>query len=167
MGEHLASAALSAGVCRCHFHGAELPQMELPTIGMKGGLFNATTGYSIVDAVRTADSLATMISSRPAAAWSADIKALQQQHWRNQRFFRRLNSMLFFAIEPQSRWRILDNFYGKSETVIRGLYAGRMAVSQRVALLASFPPPVPVGKGLQYFFGKRAALTSGFALGCR
>ena len=113
-------------------------------IGVRAGMFHATTGYSLPYAVRTAAAL-------PALAGRADLpeqlRARAAASWRRQRFYRMLDAMLFRAADPDARYRIFERFYRLSPRLIAHFYAGRSSAADRLRLLAG-KPPVPVGRAL-------------------
>lgn len=115
--------------------------------GMRAALFHATTGYSLPDAARVADALASRPSfDGPAVA--AELRALSRASWRRQRFQRLLNRMLFEAAWPERRYVVLSRFYRLNEGLIERFYAGRTTFVDRVRLLVG-RPPVPVGRALR------------------
>ena len=123
-----------------------LPQ-GVAASGMRAGLFHATTGYSLPDAARVADTLA----ERPSLDGPATAGFLRQhsrEAWRRQRFMRLLNRMLFEAAHPEHRHAVLARFYRLPEPLIERFYAGRLTLGDRVRLLMS-KPPVPVGRALR------------------
>jgi lycopene beta-cyclase len=118
-------------------------------IGVRAGMFHATTGYSLPYAVRTAAAL-------PALAGRADLpeqlRARAVASWRRQRFYRMLDAMLFRAADPDARYRIFERFYRLSPRLIARFYAGRLSAADRLRLLAG-KPPVPVGRALAALAG--------------
>ena len=119
----------------------------VPRSGMRAMLFHHTTGYSLPDAVRLADAIATApdLASGPVAA---AIRELSLRRWREQRFFRLLNRLMFEAAEPAGRYRTLQHFYRCPEGVIARFYAGRLRPFDALRLLSG-KPPVPVGRALR------------------
>jgi lycopene beta-cyclase len=114
----------------------------LPRTGLRAGLFHPTTGYSLPDAVRLADHVASLPDLSAGPLFAA-IRAWSVRRWRAQRFFRLLNRMLFRAGKPAERFRVLKRFYGLPEPAIRRFYAGSLSPMDKVRLLAG-RPPVPV-----------------------
>lgn len=125
---------------------------DQPRAGLSAGLFHPTTGYSLPHAVRLADAVASM-SDLSAAALHAAIRSHAAHEWREQRFFRLLNRMLFLAGKPEHRWCVMRRFYGLSEGLIRRFYAQQLRWDDQARILLG-KPPVPVGAAV------RAALRS-------
>lgn len=113
-------------------------------IGVRAGIFHATTGYSLPDAVRTASALPGLVdrSDLPAI-----LRARAAAAWRRQRFYRMLDAMLFRAAEPDARYRIFERFYRLSPGLIARFYAGRSTRGDKLRILSG-KPPVPVGRAL-------------------
>jgi lycopene beta-cyclase len=113
-------------------------------IGVRAGIFHATTGYSLPDAVRTAAALSALVdrSDLPAI-----LRARAAAAWRRQRFYRMLGAMLFRAADPDARYRIFERFYRLSPGLIARFYAGRSTRGDKLRLLSG-KPPVPVGRAL-------------------
>ena len=118
--------------------------------GLRAGLFHPTTGYSLPEAVRLADSLVSLMRSGP-------VDGVRLHRWTRQRslvaweryaFCRMLNRLLFLAGGPAERYRILERFYRLPEALIRRFYAGHLTIGDRVRLLTG-RPPVPFGAALR------------------
>ncbi len=124
---------------------AEGPQVA--RLGLRGGFFHPTTGYSLPDAVRNAQLLArqTDFGSR---ALHALFKREAEQLWRKRGFYRLLNKMLFRAAEPNQRYRVLEHFYRLDPKLISRFYAGRSGAWDKLRILSG-KPPVPVARALQ------------------
>ena len=115
--------------------------------GMRAGLCQPTTGYSLPDAVR----LAARIGA--AADLSADgLARLTHAHardaWRARGFYRLLDRMLFGAAAPDQRYRVLERFYRLSPDLIGRFYAARSTLGDRVRILAG-KPPVPISRAVK------------------
>lgn len=113
-----------------------------PSVGLRAGLFHATTGYSLPHAVRLADRIA-QLPDLSAPGLFAAIREQARQAWRAQRFFRMLNRMLFLAGKPDDRWRVMQRFYRLPAPLIAHFYAGRLRLADKARLLTG-KPPVPV-----------------------
>lgn len=120
---------------------------ELPRAGLRAMLFHHTTGFSLPEAVRLADAVASaaQLQSAPVAAL---IVARAREHWREQRIFRLLNRMLFNAALPGERYRVLEHFYRLPEASIARFYAGALR-SGDVWRVLTGRPPVPVHRALR------------------
>jgi lycopene beta-cyclase len=117
-----------------------------PCVGLRAGLFHATTGYSLPHAVRLADRVCALPALDAPSLFSA-IRAEARQEWRRQRFFRLLNRMLFLAGRPERRWRVMQRFYRLPASLIAHFYAGRLGLADKARILCG-KPPVPVGQAL-------------------
>jgi len=115
-------------------------------VGLRGGFFHALTGYSLPDAVRVALAIAAM-RDLDGAALHGQIEALARAHWKGQRFYRMLSTMLFRAAEPAERWRVLARFYRLDPALIGRFYAGRSTFTDRLRILTG-KPPVPIGRAI-------------------
>jgi len=113
-----------------------------PSAGLRAGLFHPTTGYSLPHAVRVAERIAAL-SDLSAPALFAAIRDEARQAWRQQRFFRMLNRMLFLAGSPDRRWRVMQRFYRLPSPLIARFYAGRLTLADKARVLTG-KPPVPV-----------------------
>ena len=118
-----------------------------PRAGLSAGLFHPTTGYSLPHAVRLAEAISNM-PDLSAGALHAAIRSHAEKEWREQRFFRLLNRMLFLAGEPDNRWRVMRRFYGLPEGLIRRFYAQRLRFCDQARVLLG-KPPVPVGAAIR------------------
>jgi lycopene beta-cyclase len=119
---------------------------DIPQVGMRAGLFHPTTGYSLPEAVHVANLIAD--------AWPIGSMALAQHirehalsRWRQQRFYRFLNRMLFRAAIPNRRHLILQRFYKLPQPLIERFYAGHTHLRDMVRILTG-KPPVPIMKAL-------------------
>ena len=137
---------------------APAPCQGVPQMGTRGGLFHATTGYSIYDAVLGAE----QILHKAEQGWaqcSTELKSYGQKRWAGQEFYRRLNNMLFFAAIPGERYRILERFYAHDEDLISRFYAGKTNTSDKLRILSG-KPPIAVRPALYHFF-KRSEVQHG------
>ena len=78
-----------------------------------------------------------------APALSALIHRFADAQWREQRFFRMLNRMLFLAGQPDERFRVMQRFYGLDAGLIARFYAGQLKRADKLRILVG-KPPVPV-----------------------
>jgi lycopene beta-cyclase len=129
----------------------------VPRAGLRAGLFHPTTGYSFPEAVRLADDLAAWGGPFRSAALYARIRERSRRLWRNGRFFRFLNRMMFEAADPPDRRVIMERFYRLPEPLISRFYAGRLTWSDRGRILAG-RPPVPVSRALRCLLDRGSAM---------
>jgi lycopene beta-cyclase len=115
-------------------------------IGVRAGLFHPTTGYSLPDAVATADLLASL-DLRDRNCVYRSVREFARRTWRARGFFRLLNRLLFRAAEPDQRYRVLRQFYERPDALIARFYAGRLTWLDRCLVLAG-RPPVPLSRAL-------------------
>ena len=120
---------------------------QQPVSGLRAGLFHSTTGYSLPHAVELADMIAAQ-QTLDASTLFELIKRFAARRWRQQRFFRMLNRMLFLAGPAENRWRVMQRFYGLNDTLIARFYAGHPTLADKARILSG-KPPVPVGEALQ------------------
>ena len=114
----------------------------VPTVGLRAGLFHATTGYSLPHAVRLAERIAGLRDLSAPSLFAA-IRDHAHQEWQTQGFFRMLNRMLFLAGSPDNRWRVMQRFYRLHARLIARFYAGELTFADKARLLTG-KPPVPV-----------------------
>jgi lycopene beta-cyclase len=119
----------------------------VPALGLRAGFFHHTTSYSFPFAVRMADEIAAM-PNLTSETLMARLAALQQVHWKEQRFFRLLNRMLFWAAEPEKRYRVLERFYSLGEPMIERFYSSSLTLADQARILAGWPP-VPITRALR------------------
>lgn len=118
-------------------------------IGLRGGFFHPTTGYSLPDAVRTA----LFIARQPGFHdLGAKLRAEAARLWRERRFYRLLSRMLFRAAAPAERYKVLEHFYRLDPAVIERFYAARSTAADKLRILSG-RPPVPVGRAVRALFG--------------
>jgi lycopene beta-cyclase len=112
--------------------------------GLRAGLFHATTGYSLPSAVR----LAIAFADNPAL----DTKAVAERAWKQGRFYRMLDTMLFRAAQPHLRYKVLERFYRLSPRLIGRFYAGQTTLADKVRILSG-KPPVPIHRAIAALLG--------------
>lgn len=114
-------------------------------IGLRGGFFHPTTGYSLPDAVRIALRVA---ACREFAALPTLLRAEAARLWKERGFYRLLNRMLFRAAQPAERYRVLEHFYRLGPDLIARFYAGRSTALDKLRILSG-RPPVPLLRALK------------------
>lgn len=115
-------------------------------IGVAGGLFHPTTGYSLPDAVRVARRVAAL-ESLDASSVGALMRTLRAE-MRGRRFFRLLNRMLFRGARPEERHRVLERFYRLPGPLIERFYRAELRGSDLFRILAG-RPPIPIRHALR------------------
>lgn len=120
----------------------------LARLGLKGGFFHATTGYSFGLALQLAEDLSHQSGPFDAAMLAGWSRARFMRHWRETRFFRLLNRMLFHAAAPDRRDRIFAHFYRLPPERIARFYAGKPTLTDMARILSG-KPPVPVGAAVR------------------
>ncbi len=125
-----------------------LPEEASPglEIGVKGGFFHSTTGYSFPIAVKMAHEMADLPVLKIDHIEDL-IRAKKIKHEEGERFFRLLNRMLFKAAEPKLRYKVLERFFHLPIGLIQRFFAHEMTFTDRARVLAG-KPPVPLLKAL-------------------
>jgi len=118
--------------------------------GVRAGLFHATTGYSLLYAVRLADELAALKTYNAKTVYR-HVERFSVRQWRAQGFMRLLNRMLFFASAPSQRYRLLQRFYLLPQDLIERFYAAQPILLDKLRILSG-KPPVPVIAALKAMF---------------
>ena len=115
-------------------------------VGMRAGLFQPATGYSLPDAVR----LAVRLAARRDFAGTAlheETYDYAAAAWRARKFYRMLNAMLFRAADGPERVKVIERFYRLGGGLVRRFYAGQSSRADKARILIG-KPPVPVGRAL-------------------
>lgn len=119
----------------------------VPVLGVRAGFFNYTTSYSFPFAIRCAEAIASM-NSLSSASLDVAVRGWAESHWRDQRFFRLLNRMLFWAAVPDQRYKVMERFYKLGQPLIERFYGSNLTFRDRARILAGWPP-VPVSRALR------------------
>jgi lycopene beta-cyclase len=114
-------------------------------IGLRGGFFHPTTGYSLPDAVRTAMLIARQ---RDFSALPHVLRAEARRLWKARGFYRLLDRMLFRAAAPADRYKVLQHFYRLDPRRIERFYAARSTLADKARILSG-NPPVPLRAALE------------------
>jgi lycopene beta-cyclase len=130
------------------------PSEPIARLGLRGGFFHPTTGYSLPDAVRNAALLAEQQDFSGAAIHRIFCNRAANL-WKERAFYQLLNRMLFRAAEPQQRYRVLQHFYRLPDALIGRFYSGQLTAWDKVRVLSG-RPPVPLGKALSAMRERRA-----------
>jgi len=122
-------------------------------LGMTGGYYHAVTGYSLLEAVKSANVVCDMIEqNKPdfGAAVLHEMAYHRVDHYREENFLRLLNRMLFRAAKPEKRYKVLERFYGLPTGLVERFYRNRLSKKDKLRILIG-KPPVPVHKALYNF----------------
>ena len=114
-------------------------QSPEPRLGVRAGLFNPATGYSLPDAARMADEIAALPTLTNATV-RASIEAASRRLWRKRAFHLMINRMTFRASPPTRRHRLMERFYRLPTAVIERFYAGETTVWDKLLTLIVSPP---------------------------
>lgn len=112
---------------------------EVARIGLRACLFHPTTGYSLPDAVATADVLAAQSELTTQKAVNL-TQALSKRLWRERRFYRMLNRFLFLAAKPDKRYQIMQRFYSLGEPLIERFYRAACSSADKARIMIGRPP---------------------------
>lgn len=131
--------------------GADRGEAAVGRAGVRAGLFQPLTSFSLPDAVRFAQAIACEphLSSAALARFSREYA---ERHWRAGWFYRALAKMLFAAAEPDLRYRVLRRFYGLDAGLIERFYAGESTRKDALRIVAG-RPPVPIGRAIASLAG--------------
>lgn len=113
--------------------------LNLPTIGVRGGLFHFTTGYSLPDAVRVADGISALTQLSPLNI-TTFLKSYLVEKSRSDGFYLLLNRMLFGAATPSKRIKVMNRFYQLPDPVIHHFYSGQLTWKDKARILSGKPP---------------------------
>lgn len=119
----------------------------LPRTGLRAALFHPVTGYSLPDAVRLADLIASQ-ETFETGAMAALIANHSRTLWRQRGFYRMLNRMLFIAASPGERVNVLQRFYRLPLPLIKRFYAGQTTLTDQMRILVG-RPPVSIARALR------------------
>lgn len=122
-------------------------------LGMTGGYYHAVTGYSLPEAVKSAEVVSDMIAKNKPDYANAILHEMiyhKRDHYHEESFLRLLNRMLFRAAEPEKRYKVLERFYGFDEGLVARFYRNHLSKKDKLRILIG-KPPVPVSKALKNF----------------
>lgn len=119
--------------------------------GVRAGLFQAVTSYSLPEAVKYALALARQqdLSGEALARFS---EQWSRKHWARSAYLRQLSALLFAGADPDKRYRVLERFYSLSHGLIERFYAGKSTVFDKARILAG-KPPLPITRALGVLTG--------------
>lgn len=120
--------------------------------GMRSGMFQPATGYSLPDAIRLACAVSEA-GDLSGAALHALTHAQAKAAWARGGYYRMLNTMLFRAAAPPERRRVIERFYRLGPELVQRFYAGRSTLYDKARILTG-KPPVPVGRAVAALLGR-------------
>lgn len=120
---------------------------QIAEVGLRAALFQPTTGYSLPDAARLAETIAALPRITSATVRTC-VEAQSKTVWRRRRFLRLLNRMLFRACAPGDRYKVLERFYRLSPGLIQRFYAARLSRFDKARILIG-KPPVPISAAIK------------------
>ena len=120
---------------------------QIAEVGLRAALFQPTTGYSLPDAARLAETIAGLPRITSATVRTC-VEAQSKAIWRRRRFLRLLNRMLFRACAPEDRYKVLERFYRLSPGLIQRFYAARLTRFDKARILIG-KPPVPISAAIK------------------
>jgi lycopene beta-cyclase len=120
---------------------------QVAEVGLRAALFQPTTGYSLPDAARLAETIAGLPRITSATVRTC-VEAQSKAVWRRRRFLRLLNRMLFRACAPEDRYKVLERFYRLSPGLIQRFYAARLTRFDKARILIG-KPPVPISAAIK------------------
>ncbi len=116
------------------------PDSNVVMAGYAAGLFHPTTGYSFPMALKLA--LAVAAQDAPGRVATDLMPKFRAAHQRCTVVLRFLNWMMFNAVAPTARWRLLSRFYRLPVDTIGRFYAAELTASD---LFRLFSGPIPRG----------------------
>jgi lycopene beta-cyclase len=115
------------------------PDDGILRVGVAAGLGHPTTGYSLFDAVATAELLSRRDLADVRGVYTV-MREFARQRWESRAFYRLLNRLLFRAAAPDARAKVLEHFYRRPATLLARFYGGRLTIGDRVRILSGRPP---------------------------
>ncbi|OQW51566.1 MAG: hypothetical protein A4S09_10075 [Proteobacteria bacterium SG_bin7] len=126
--------------------------MAALALGLRGGYFHPTTGYSLPWAVRNAFFISSF--SEPSTDKLRLALRARDKSWIFQRqYFLFLNRMLFGAAVPTERIKIFSRFYTFAPDFISRFYSGKFTYTDQARLLFGVPP-VKISRALRSLFSR-------------
>lgn len=115
--------------------------------GARGAFFHPITSYSLPEAVRLANYVATL-PDFDGDKLNMLLKQRAEQLWQDGKFYRLLNRMMFRAAGTDDRFKIFQRHYRLKPGLLERFYAGTTTARDKARLLVG-KPPVPVGKAIK------------------
>ncbi|MBX9925103.1 MAG: lycopene beta-cyclase CrtY, partial [Hyphomicrobiaceae bacterium] len=119
---------------------------DVPKVGLRASLFHPTTGYSLPDAAALADRIGRM-----PVITSVTVQAMIEDYartlWRDRKFFRLLNRLLFIAARPDERVSVMERFYTLPGPLIERFYAAKLTLGDKAQIMMG-RPPLPITRAV-------------------
>lgn len=128
------------------------PDFVEGSLGVKAGFYHPTTGYSVYEAVKTAEMISAWAKS-DVLSIPSKLKEAADQRFHEQKFYRRLNNMMFLAADPEKRYCVLESFYEHNPELIGRFYAGKTNMSDKLRIISA-KPPIAMRKAIFHFFNR-------------
>ncbi|MFZ9596306.1 MAG: lycopene beta-cyclase CrtY [Bdellovibrionia bacterium] len=119
----------------------------VPCVGVRAGLFQPVTGYSLPQAAELALALSAQSDLRSDAVLDF-LQRHRKRVWKKGRYFRFLNRMMFRASDGPERYRIFESFYRHRAPLIERFYSGNLNTLDYARILM-MKPPVSVYRALK------------------
>ena len=120
------------------------------TVGMRGGFFHPTTGYSFPSAVLTVENL---IAAHDVHTWPDRHLRFCREQLKKQKFYIWLNRVLFGALKPEKRYQFLQHFYQLPDSLIHPFYANQMN-AKKIFKFFMRKPPVKISLAIRAWMKK-------------
>jgi lycopene beta-cyclase len=114
------------------------------SVGVRGGFFHPTTGYSIPDAVRVAEALR---ESGIGPHTALRIRKVAQKRSRSP--YCLLNRMMYLGTPAADRFRLLERFYRLPEESVARFYRSEMRGVDWLRLFGGRKPPLPILRAIR------------------
>lgn len=110
-------------------------------IGMRAGYYHGVTGNVLPQAMKSAWLIADKIKTDGGklGAAQAEMDQHEYDHYREEKFLRLFNRMLFRATKPEKRYKVLQRFYGLPQDLIERFHAGTYSRKDQLRILMSRP----------------------------
>lgn len=120
-------------------------------LGMRASLLHPTTGYSLPHAITSIEYLTSLSESQWLLKWPQKVKQAKKK----QKFFMRLNRVMFFSRKASERYLFLQHFYHLPPSLMSRFYAGQMSLADKLKFFMR-RPPVSLGRAFQSVIMRRA-----------
>lgn len=116
-------------------------------LGARSGEYQPVTGYTFPQTFQRIEEL-LLQQEFDTELWKKKLWSVGQQDKRQRFYFHFLNKMLFYAADPDNRYKVLERFYRLPQGLIERFYRGKLSVGDQLRILIG-KPPVPIGKAIK------------------